>query len=124
MLVAPCRKHPAFTFGSINFGDLHDIRHTKRPQLANLPCRRILIRESPADELMVFSARRVHKNRNSRCDAALHEVCSFERPRATGVKRYDNDVGGRNRVIDDERPSCGPQNGLPKGGSNNDRNRH
>jgi hypothetical protein len=65
MLVALWRKHPTFTFGSIDSGDLHDVRHAKRPQLANLPCRRILIREPPADELMVFSTRRVHKDRNS-----------------------------------------------------------
>ena len=65
MLVAPWRKHLTFTFGSIDPGDLHDIRHAKRPQLANLPCTLILVRKPPADELMVFSTRSVHKNRNS-----------------------------------------------------------
>ena len=65
LLVAPWRKHLTFTFGSIDSGDLHDIRHAQRPQLANLPCPCILIREPPADELMVFSTRRVDKNRNS-----------------------------------------------------------
>jgi hypothetical protein len=65
MLVAPSRKYLTFTFGSIDPGDLHDIRHAKRPQLANLPCPRILVREPPADELMIFSTRRVDKNRNS-----------------------------------------------------------
>src|SRR5208282_1129383 len=87
LLVAPSRKHPTFTFGSIDSGDSHDIRHAKRPQLANLPCPRILIGEPPADELIVFSARRVHKNRNSLRDATLHEVRRFERPSATGIKR-------------------------------------
>ena len=87
MLVAPRRKHLSFTFGSnVSSGDLHDIRHAKPPQLANLPCARILVRESSADELVVFSTRRVHKNRNSLCDAALHEVRRFERPRAAGIK--------------------------------------
>ena len=87
MLVAPWRKHLTFTFGSnVGSGDLHDIRHAKPPQLANLPCARILVREPPADELVVFSTRRVGKNRNSRRDAALHEVCRFERPRAAGIR--------------------------------------
>src|SRR5271169_2109986 len=77
MLLAPWRKHLTFTFGSIDSGDLHNIRHAKRPQLAKLPCPRILIREPPADELAVFCTRRVHKYRNSLRDAALHEVRRF-----------------------------------------------
>ena len=86
MLVAPCRKHLTRTFGSnVGSGDLHDIRHAKVTQLANRPCAPILVREPPADELVVFSTRRVHKNRNSLCDAALHEVRRFERPGATGM---------------------------------------
>ncbi len=81
MLVAPSRKNLAFTFGpNVDSGDLHDIRHAKPPQLANLPCARILVREPPADELVVLSTRRVAKNRNSRRDAALHEVRRLERP--------------------------------------------
>jgi hypothetical protein len=44
-------------------------------------------KESPADELVVFSTRRVAKNRNARRDAALHEIRRFERPRAAGMKR-------------------------------------
>src|SRR5262249_696760 len=113
MLVAPWRKHLGFTFGS-NFGsgDLPDIRHRKPSKLANLPCSRIFVREPPADEPVVFSTRRVGKARNSRRDAALHEIRRFERPRAAGIKRYDDDVGGRDRVVDDERPSCGSQNPL------------
>ena len=72
MLVAPWRKHLTYTFGpNVGSRDLHDVRHAKPPQVANLPCARILIRESPADELVVFSTRRVGKNRNSRRDAAL-----------------------------------------------------
>ena len=81
MLVAPWRKHLGLTFASsVGSGDLHDIRHAKPSQLANLPCTRILVREPPADELVVFSTRRVGKNRNSRRDAALHEIRCFERP--------------------------------------------
>jgi hypothetical protein len=62
-----------------------------------------------------WSTRRVHKNGNSLCNAALHEVRRFERPGAIGIRRYDDDVGGRDRFVDDERPSCGSQNRLPKG---------
>src|SRR6516164_11301162 len=118
MLVAPRRKQLGFTFGSnVASGDLQDIRHAKPPQLADLPCTRILVRQPPADELVVFSTRRAGKNRNSRRDAALHEIRSFERPRAAGTKRYDDDVSGRDRFVDDERPSCGSQNRLPSGGN-------
>ena len=56
MLVAPWRKRLTFTFGrpSLDCRDSHDICHAKRPQLANLPCPLILVREPPADELMVL----------------------------------------------------------------------
>jgi hypothetical protein len=43
LLVGPLRKHLTFISGSIDSGDLHDIRHAKRPQLANLRCSFILI---------------------------------------------------------------------------------
>jgi hypothetical protein len=92
--ITPWGEHLAFTFGSsVGSGDLHDIRHAKRPQLANLPCARIIVREPSADELVVFSTRRVGKHRDPCCDAALHEIRRFECPRAAGIKRYDNDVG-------------------------------
>ena len=88
ILIAPWWKHLSLTFGSsVGSGDFHNIRHTKRFQLADLPRARILIREPPADELVVFSTRRVAKNRNARRDAALHEIRRFERPRAAGMKR-------------------------------------
>ena len=50
MLIAPLWKH--LTFGFM-FGsrDLQDFRHPKSPQMANLRCALILIRESPPDEL-------------------------------------------------------------------------
>jgi len=38
MLVAPLGKRLNFLFGSFDGRDSHDIRHTKRPQLANLGC--------------------------------------------------------------------------------------
>jgi len=124
MLVAPWRKRLAFTFGSnVGSGDLHDIHYAKPSQLTNLPCSRIIVREPAADELVVFSTRRVRKDRNSRRDAAPHEIRRFERPRAAGIKRYDDDVGGRDWFVDDERPSCGSQKRLPNGGNNNDGSR-
>src|SRR5215471_7644604 len=90
MLVAPWRKQLGFTFVNVGSGDLHDSRHAKPPQLANLPCTRSLVREPPSDELVVFPTRRIGKYRNARRDAALHEVRRFERPRAAGSKRYDD----------------------------------
>src|SRR2546423_14809016 len=72
MLVAPWWKRLAFSFGSnVGSADLHHIRHAKPSQLTNLTCSRIFIREAPADELVVFSTRRVGKDRNSRRDTAL-----------------------------------------------------
>jgi hypothetical protein len=62
MLITPWRKHLAFACGSIlSSGYLHDIRHAKRLQLANLPCARVVVREPPADKLVVFPTRRVGK---------------------------------------------------------------
>ena len=88
MLVAPRRKHVSFTLRSnVRSGDLQDIRHAKPPQLANLLCARILVKEPPADELVVFSTRRVGKHRDPCCDAALHEVRRFERRRNQAIRR-------------------------------------
>jgi hypothetical protein len=124
MLVTPWREHLSFTLGSsLGSGDLHDISHAKPLQLAHLLCTRILVRKPPADELIVFSTRRVGKNRNARRDPASHKVCRFECPSAAGMKRYDDDVGERDRLFDDERPSGGSQNPLPNGGNNDDGNR-
>ena len=87
ILIAPWWKHLSFTFGSsVGSGDFHNIRHTKRSQFADAS-RSHPHKEIPADELVVFSTRRVAKNRNARRDAALHEIRRFERPRAAGMKR-------------------------------------
>src|SRR6516164_10723086 len=82
LLVAPRRKHLAFASGSsFVSGDLHDIRHTKPRQLANLSCATILVREPSADELVVVvSAWRVGKNGNARRDTVFYEVRRFEHP--------------------------------------------
>jgi len=80
VLVAPWRKNLAFTFRSrVGSGNLHDIRYAKRPQLANLPRACILVGESARMNSSPLHWR-VGKNRNSRRDAALHEVRRFERP--------------------------------------------
>src|SRR5258708_29349064 len=114
MLLAPWRKHLAFTFGSsVGPGDVHDVRHAKPLQLASLPCARILVRKPPPDELVVFPARWVGKNRNARRNAALHEVRRFERPGAAGIKRYDDDVGGRHRPPSPARPPLPPPTPPP-----------
>jgi hypothetical protein len=52
-----------------------------------------------------------------------NEVRRFERARAAGTKRYDDDVGGRDWLVDDERPSCGSQNRFPNGGNGHDGSR-
>ena len=125
MLGAPWRKHLAFAFGSsFGSGDLHDIRHPKPPQLANLSCASILVREPPADELVVVSTRRIGKNRNARRDAALHEVRRFERARAAGSTSDTTMMSaGAIGSLTTRRPSCGPQNRFPNGRNGNDGSR-
>jgi hypothetical protein len=116
MPVAPRRKNMTFTFGSSFIsGNLHDIRYAK--ELPNLPCRRILVGKPTADKLKVLSADRVDKDRNSRRNAALQEIRGLQCPRTTRIKRYDDDIRRRNRLVDDERPSCGSQNWLPNSGN-------
>ena len=114
MLVAPRPKHLGFTLGSkAGTWDLHDVRHAERPQLADLPHTRVLVGEPPADEFVVFSTWRIGENRNPRSNAVLHEVRRFERPGAPGMKRYDDDVGARDRIVDDEGPSRGSEKRIP-----------
>jgi hypothetical protein len=72
---------------------------------------------------MVFFTRRVGKNRYSRCDTTLHQVRGFQSSRASGIKRYDDDLGWRDRFVADEQPSCGSQNRLPDRGNSNDDSR-
>jgi hypothetical protein len=107
MLIAPRRKHPAFTRGSVfGYRDLHDIRHAKQFQLANLPCASILVREPPADELVVVSTWRVSKNRNARCDASLHEVRRFERARSPGRDRTITSAGAIGSLTTSAHPAA------------------
>jgi hypothetical protein len=121
VLVAPWRKNLTFAFGaSFGSGNLHDIRYAKRPQLPNLPCACILIGQPPADELEILSARGVGKDRNSRRYTAVHEIRCLQRARAAGIKRDDDDVRWRKRLIDDERPPCGSQKLLPDNENRND----
>jgi hypothetical protein len=58
LVLLAAAKHTAntFTFGSnVSSRDLHDIHHGKPPQLANLPCGPILVREPLAKKLVIFS---------------------------------------------------------------------
>ena len=124
MLVAPCCKRLAFTFGSgVGCGDLNDIGDAKQSQLANLPRGRVLVRKPLAAELIALYTRRGGKNRNLRRNAASHEVCRFEYPRAAGISRYDDDARRRDRLAEDERPSCGSQKRFSNGGNRNDGSR-
>ena len=43
LLVAPLRKRLTFVSGSIDLGDVRDIRHAERRQFANLPRPCILV---------------------------------------------------------------------------------
>ena len=87
MPFAPWWKHGTFSVGSsITSWDLDNVLHAKPIQLTNLSRASILVREPAANEFVVFSARRVGKYRNSRRDAALHEVCRFERARTAGIE--------------------------------------
>ncbi len=122
LFAAPLGKHPTLAFGSSDSGDLQDVGNAEHLQLANLPCPCILVWEPPADELKVFSARWVLKNRNALCDPTLHEVGRFERASAVGIDRQDDDVGGGDRfVFNDESPSRGAQNRFPNGAKCDDR---
>src|SRR5215471_2365607 len=122
MLIAPLRKHlilRTFVF-NVGSGNLHDVVHAKQSQLASLPCGCILVREPPADELEVFFMRRVGKNCNSRRYAAFYEVRCFERTRAAGIKRYNDDIGGSDWVADHKRPSCSSQKWAPRRSNSED----
>src|ERR1700722_970453 len=107
--VAPWRKHLTFISSAVDFRDVHDIRYAERLQLAKLPRPCILVRKPSAGKLLLFSVRRLIKNRNSLRDAALHEICRFERP------------GGARFFINDERPSRGAQNRFANGPNSEDR---
>jgi hypothetical protein len=114
LLVAPLRKRLTFVTRSRDLGDVHDICHAKRRQLANLPCPFILMGKPTAAELLLFSVGRLIKNRNSLRDASLHEICRFERPGGAGIKGQDDDIGRGDRfAVNDEGPACGSQDRLP-----------
>ena len=71
----------------------------------------------------ILKANSFGKNCNSRRDAALHEVRRFERPRAAGCCGYDDDVGWRDRLVDDERPACSSEKRLPNEGNSDNGSR-
>ena len=65
VLVAPSGKGANFIVGSFDWGDLHDVGHTKRSQLADLGRFPIFVGHPAADKLLAFFIWRVHKNRGS-----------------------------------------------------------
>src|SRR5690349_21224576 len=122
MLLAPRRKRLGFAFGCFNFssGYLHDIPHSEKPELASLPCSSIVVGKASANELALFSNRRGSKNRDASCDTTVHQVRSFERPCAGRSNRYNNDVDRRDRLAQDEGPSCSSKHWLPHEGESKD----
>jgi hypothetical protein len=125
VLIGPRRKDVAFTFrSSFGPGNLNDIRYAKPPQLTRLPCGSILVRQPSSYEFKVLPTRRVCKDCNSRRDAALNQVRCFQRTRASGISRNNDDICWRNWLIDHKRPSYGSQNGIPNGRNSYDRDRY
>jgi len=125
MLVGPRWKDVAFTFrSSFGPGNLNDIRYAKPPQLAHLPCGSILVRQPSSYKFKILSTRRVCEDRDSRRDAALDQVRCFQRTRASGISRNNDDICWRKWLVDHKRPSCGSQNGIPNGGNSYDRGRY
>jgi hypothetical protein len=49
----------------------------------------------------------------------VNKVSGFEHPGAVGTGRHDDDVGGFDALIDNERPSGRPQNRSSNGGYTN-----
>ena len=93
------------------------------PQLANLPCAAILVRKSAANKLMVFAAWRIHKDGHSLRYAAMHEVRCFDSPGAGRIQRYDDNIGRRDRVLGNERPTRCSQDWLLEITDGENRNR-
>src|ERR1022692_986595 len=120
LLVAPVGKHSTYVLGSGCISrDLLDGVDTKRPELTNGSCSRVFVGDPAADELAVHRVRRVGENCDSRGHTAVNKVGGFEHPGEVGIGRQDNDVGGFDALIDDERPSSRPQNRSSNGGDTN-----
>src|SRR5215475_1047481 len=119
--ITPDRKHLALAVGTSGCPwDLDDVPYAEHAELADLTGRLIFVGESAADELVIDPARRVGEHSDSRRDTALNEVSSLEHPSAPRIKGDDDGVGGRDRFLDDERPSYGPQYRFTGGGNTDD----
>jgi hypothetical protein len=86
VLITPLRQRQTFAFRSVDIGDLHYIRHAKRPQFFHLPGRNAEVRHPPTDELTFFFVGRFRKDRNSIRDACLHEIRCFKQPRGARIE--------------------------------------
>src|SRR5579864_386828 len=120
-LVTPHGKHSAYVLTSVYiFWDLLDGVDTKRFEVSNGSRSRIFVGNATADELAVYSVGRIGENRDSRGHTAVNKVSGFEHPSEVGIGRQDNNVGGINPLIDNERPPGRPQNRSSHGGDTND----
>ncbi len=121
MLVAPVGKRWTFVLGSGYISrDVVDGVDAKRPELSNGSCGRVFVGDPAADELLAHhGVRRVGENCDSRGHTAVNKVGGFEHPGAVGINRHDDDVGGFDALIDNERPSSRPQNRSVNGGYTN-----
>ncbi len=120
VLVAPAGKRWTFVLASGYIcGDEVDGLDAQRSEASNGSCGLVFVGDPAPDELTFHRVRRFAENCDSRGHAAANKVGGFERPGAAGLDRHDNDVGGFDAVIDNERPSSRPQNGSSKGGYSN-----
>jgi hypothetical protein len=108
---APCEQDLTLRLcsrdGSRNLLNRH---HAKRPELTSRSGRSVLVRDSTADELVVRWFDRFREESNSRGDTGVDQVRRFEHAGAFGIDCHDDDVGGSDPIVDDERPSSSAEN--------------
>ena len=116
--VAPVGKHRTFVLGSgYRSRDMVDAVDAKRPQLSNGSCGLVFVGDPAAHELAVHhGVRSVGENCDSRGHTAVNKVGGFEHSGAVGTERHDDEVGGFDALIDNERPSSCSQNRSSNGG--------
>ncbi|MBZ5608043.1 MAG: hypothetical protein LAP38_07295, partial [Acidobacteriia bacterium] len=116
VLVAPDRKHfPLFlASGRTSWDSLHVV-DAKRLELASGNLGNILVGNSAAEKLAVHDAvRGIGENRDARRHALVDQVGRLERPGAIGINGNDDDVGGLDgELVQNKCPSGRPQNLRP-----------